>query len=115
MAVTPPTNTTKSAETRDPERPLARSQYKQVWNSSSGTEDEAKIAVAGYADEEELRQSAEQTRDRLIECVGVLQKDVVLEIGAGVGRVGAVLAPICREWIGTDVSENMVAHMRARS
>jgi len=93
---------------------LPRSQYKEVWNSASGTEDEAKIAVAGYAEEETLRQSAEQTRDLLIDCVGLSRNDVVLEIGAGVGRVGAVLAPLCRQWIGADVSENMVAHIGRR-
>lgn len=38
----------------------------------------------------------------------------MLEIGAGVGRVGASLAPLCRRWIGADVSRHMVAHMRRR-
>ena len=31
--------------------PSARSRYKQIWNSVSGTEQIAKVAVAGYADE----------------------------------------------------------------
>lgn len=46
--------------------------------------------------------------------MGISADDVVLEIGAGVGRVGAALAPICKEWIGTDVSDNMIGHMRER-
>ncbi len=46
--------------------------------------------------------------------VGIGPQDVVLEIGAGVGRVGAALAPICKEWIGVDVAENMLAHIRQR-
>jgi ubiquinone/menaquinone biosynthesis C-methylase UbiE len=50
----------------------------------------------------------------LKQCVGVRQDDVILEIGAGVGRVGAVLAPLCREWIGADVSENMVDYIQRR-
>ena len=102
------------AEPREPAKALQRSQYKDIWNSQSGTEDQAKIAVAGYADEGAFRRAAEQTRDLLRGCVGLSQDDVVLEIGAGVGRVGAILAPLCREWIGADVSENMVAHMDRR-
>jgi ubiquinone/menaquinone biosynthesis C-methylase UbiE len=38
----------------------------------------------------------------------------VLEIGAGVGRVGMVLAPICKGWIGVDMSENMLRHIERR-
>jgi ubiquinone/menaquinone biosynthesis C-methylase UbiE len=49
-----------------------------------------------------------------METVGIKPTDVVLEIGCGIGRVGRVLAPICREWIGADVSENMINHLRQR-
>ena len=91
-----------------------RYQYKRVWNSISKTEGEAKNAVAGTLDDSHLAQAAEVTLDMLKTSVGVNADDVILEIGAGVGRVGAALAPLCREWIGTDVSENMVRHMRKR-
>lgn len=91
-----------------------RSQYKQVWNLVSRTEDDAKISVSGYTSEERYRLTGEATRSMLQRYVGVKKDDVILEIGAGVGRVGAVLAPLCREWIGADVSENMVAHMQQR-
>lgn len=50
----------------------------------------------------------------LQKLVGISPDDVVLEIGAGVGRVGAALAPICKEWIGADVSENMLSHIERR-
>jgi SAM-dependent methyltransferase len=46
--------------------------------------------------------------------VGVRPGDKVLEIGAGVGRVGAALAPRCAEWIGADVSPRMLGHIRSR-
>jgi ubiquinone/menaquinone biosynthesis C-methylase UbiE len=91
-----------------------RAQYKQVWNLQAHTEDGAKLGVAGYTDEERLRQTAEETRNMLIDCVGIRSDDRVLEIGAGVGRVGEVLAPLCKEWIGADVSENMLEHLRRR-
>ncbi len=80
----------------------------------SATEDAAKIAVSGYTDEALYASSAEGSLAMLQELVGVRPDDVVLEIGAGVGRIGAVVAPLCKEWIGVDVSENMLAHIRKR-
>lgn len=93
---------------------LTRSQYKEVWNSLSKSEDDAKLAVSANTDENINRQTAEGTVALLRHCVGIRKEDLVLEIGAGFGRVGAALAPLCREWIGTDVSENMVGHIRRR-
>jgi SAM-dependent methyltransferase len=93
---------------------LDRAHYKEVWNAHSGTEDEAKMAVSGYTDENLYRIAADCTRDMLIDCVGVRSEDTILEIGAGVGRVGRVLAPLCKEWIGADVSSNMLGHLRRR-
>ena len=72
------------------------------------------MAVSGQVDEEVYKSTGESTRGMLQTFVGIRPDDVVLEIGAGVGRVGAVLAPICKEWIGVDVSENMLAHARRR-
>jgi SAM-dependent methyltransferase len=76
--------------------------------------DEAKMAVSGYVDEDIYVRTGRGTAEMLQQFVGVSRDDVVLEIGAGVGRVGAALAPLCRHWIGADVSENMVKHMKQR-
>ena len=93
---------------------LKRHQYKSIWNSVSSTEREAKIAVTGTLDKEEHDRSAKQTCKWIQNYVGISQDDVVLDLGAGFGRVGDVMAPLCKKWIGTDVSENMVAMMRQR-
>ncbi|WP_407519495.1 class I SAM-dependent methyltransferase [Methylobacterium oryzisoli] len=93
---------------------FARQDYKQTWNSISGTEDAAKMAVGGHTDETLYKDTGLATKRMLEETVGVRPDDVILEIGAGVGRVGAVLAPVCRKWIGADVSAGMVRHMRHR-
>jgi ubiquinone/menaquinone biosynthesis C-methylase UbiE len=85
-----------------------------VWNNFASTESGALLAVTGYTDEELFAKTGEETKERLIEFVGVSSEDVVLEIGAGVGRVGNALAPLCKEWIGADVSENMLSHLRRR-
>jgi SAM-dependent methyltransferase len=93
---------------------LNRSHYKSIWNSVSGSEQDAKLAVSGFVEEERYRESGEGTVAMLKQFTGITPDDVVLEIGAGVGRVGVVLAPICKEWIGVDVSENMLGHIERR-
>jgi SAM-dependent methyltransferase len=93
---------------------LSRAQYKEVWNRISTSEDAAKIAVANCLDEDIYRSSAEVTIGLLRHMTGINATDTILEIGAGVGRVGAALAPLCKEWIGADVSPNMVRHMKKR-
>lgn len=91
-----------------------RSQYKTVWNALSTSEDDAWRVVSGVLDEDVNRKTANDTLGMLQTLVGIGKDDVVLEIGAGVGRVGAVVAPLCKEWIGTDVSARMIGHMRRR-
>jgi len=93
---------------------LKRADYRAVWDALATTEDDAKTYVAGYTDEAELLRTAEQVRDTLQSTVGIQPDDIVLEIGAGIGRVGQVLAPICKVWIGADVSRNMLRHLRRR-
>ena len=85
-----------------------RGDYKTTWNALSGSKQEAYLYVAGYTDEEKFHADAEDTIDILRETVGVRPDDVFLEIGCGVGRVGRVLAPLVKEWIGCDVSANML-------
>ncbi len=96
-----------------PER-LLRSQYNAVWNRLSATEEQAEAAVLGNNYKARFQLATEESCRLLQETVGIKPDDVVLEIGAGVGRVGAAIAPLCREWIGTDVSNNMIGHMHRR-
>jgi SAM-dependent methyltransferase len=93
---------------------LSRSDYGRVWDKQSVTEADAKIAVSGSTDEAEYQRTAEFTVEVLRACVGIRPLDTVLEIGAGVGRVGAALAPLCGEWIGADASSSMIEHMKRR-
>jgi SAM-dependent methyltransferase len=97
-----------------PQFKFTRSQYKDHWNSVSTDEYDAKIAVSGYVDEQLYATTAAHTMSMLRQYIGINHDDVVLEIGAGIGRVGAVLAPICKQWIGADVSKNMLSHLRRR-
>ncbi|MES2695227.1 MAG: class I SAM-dependent methyltransferase [Verrucomicrobiota bacterium] len=85
-----------------------RGDYKSVWNSLSGSKKEAYLVVSGYTDEDKFHADGEDTADILRETVGVKPDDVFLEIGCGVGRVGRILSPFVKEWIGCDVSANML-------
>jgi len=87
----------------------ARSEYKKVWSALSTTGDQAKLHVIGVTDEDALRATGEETLRFLQESVGIRKEDVVLEIGCGIGRVGKVVAPLCRKWIGCDVASNMLS------
>ena len=87
----------------------ARSEYKKVWSALSTTHDQAKLHVIGVTDEDALRATGEQTLGFLQESVGIRKDDVVLEIGCGIGRVGRMVAPLCRKWIGCDVASNMLS------
>jgi SAM-dependent methyltransferase len=86
-----------------------RSEYKKVWSALSTTHDQAKLHVIGVTEEDALRATGEQTLGFLQESVGIRKDDVVLEIGCGIGRVGRVVAPLCRKWIGCDVASNMLS------
>jgi len=85
-----------------------RGDYKSVWNSLSGSKEAAYLVASGYTDENKFHADAEDTMEILGETVGIRPTDVFLEIGCGVGRVGRVLSPFVKEWIGCDVSNNML-------
>jgi ubiquinone/menaquinone biosynthesis C-methylase UbiE len=85
-----------------------RADYKAVWTSLSTTKEDAYMVVSGYTDEETFYADADDTLEILRATTGIKPDDVFLEIGCGVGRVGRVLAPLVREWIGCDVSPNMI-------
>ena len=86
-----------------------RSEYKKVWSALSTTEDQAKLNVIGVTDEAAFQATGEETLRFLQDTVGIGKEDVVLEIGCGVGRVGKIVAPVCRKWIGCDVASNMLS------
>lgn len=92
-----------------PPPPLRRDQYKDVWTKLSETESSAKLHVGGFEEEEIFEREGIKTKEHLLATVGINPSDVMVEIGCGVGRVGQQLAPLCRQWIGCDVSPHMLA------
>ena len=88
--------------------PGMRSDYKRSWIAASKTRLQACNSVAATDDETELDRSGKATTQFILDHVGIKPTDVVLEIGCGVGRVGKHAAPSCQQWIGADVSPNML-------
>jgi SAM-dependent methyltransferase len=93
---------------------MPRSDYKRTWQHLSGTETDAKMFVASTIDEGSLKRSAQYTREILERFVGLRPNDVVLEIGCGVGRLAPEIAPRVAQWVGTDISSNMLEHAQRR-
>lgn len=91
-----------------------RSNYKGVWTRLSETYKSATISVIGDVDEDYILATAQDTKNWLDQTVGIKPEDTILEIGCGIGRVGQALAPLCKEWIGCDVSPHMLGHARQR-
>ena len=92
------------------QRVLPRSAYRDVWNAAAGSLTDAQFSVSGTTDATVLDRSGLATADDIVREARVTPDDVVLEIGCGIGRVGAKLAPRCRRWIGADVSDDMLGH-----
>jgi ubiquinone/menaquinone biosynthesis C-methylase UbiE len=84
------------------------STYKSVWQSLALSPEGAAAYVSGYSDEEMMYATADDTLQILRDTVGIHDDDTVLEIGCGLGRVGRSLAPFVREWVGCDVSPEML-------
>ncbi len=91
-----------------------RSDYKGTWEALSRTVHDAKLGVAASDQEADFERTGRHTMDLLERFVGIRPSDTILEIGCGVGRVGRFLAPRCAQWIGTDISGNMLRHAAAR-
>jgi SAM-dependent methyltransferase len=87
---------------------FSRTDYGPVWDRASQSLDTARVSVCGSADHAEWQRSGEATAGDVVNEAGVLPHDTVLEIGCGAGRVGRHLAPRCGQWIGADVSANML-------
>ena len=88
--------------------------YTSVWDALADTPERAIAHVIGEVDERTIQAAARDTKHWLSVSVGIKSDDILLEIGCGIGRVGQALAPCCKQWIGGDVSPNMLRHAQQR-
>jgi SAM-dependent methyltransferase len=88
--------------------------YKDFWNGKAKSPEAAMAAVDGSTNEDTLQHTGRWSAEQVRTALDIGPDDRVLELGCGVGRIGRELAPDCREWVGTDISENMIEHARRR-
>jgi ubiquinone/menaquinone biosynthesis C-methylase UbiE len=93
---------------------LSRRQYRDVWDSLMDSQLVPRVADPEATDEEDLGPSTAKCLENLKRLAGVSLPDDVVEIGCGAGRIGAPLAPLCRSWVGADISANMLARASER-
>ena len=93
---------------------LKRTEYEKVWDALSLCHSQASEAATGSTDEASLVMTGAKCVENLTELLSITNKDEILEIGCGVGRVGSILAVRCRSWTGADISSNMLKHATAR-
>jgi SAM-dependent methyltransferase len=91
---------------------LPRWAYGSVWDKSARSLLDARLSVAGYADQAEWDRSGEDTASNIATRLAITTDHRVLEVGCGAGRVGDKLAPRCKHWTGADVSQNMLNFAR---
>jgi ubiquinone/menaquinone biosynthesis C-methylase UbiE len=93
--------------------------YKSFWDNMARDRAGAYLAVAGEpfgkpATEESLSAHGKDTAAIIAQTLSIGQGDRVLEVGVGVGRIAEHVAPLCRSFTGTDISENMIKFARER-
>ncbi len=88
--------------------------YKATWNARSTTLADGMLAVDGSADEAVLALTGAYTAAQLRAALRPAPGEHAFEIGCGVGRLGAQLAPEVASWTGLDIADNMAALARPR-
>jgi len=88
--------------------------YKATWNARSTSLADGMLAVDGSADEDVLARTGAYAAAQLRAALAPGPGQHLFEIGCGVGRLGAQLAPEVASWTGLDIAENMVALSRQR-
>ncbi|MDT8321285.1 MAG: class I SAM-dependent methyltransferase [Xanthomonadales bacterium] len=82
--------------------------YQQFWNSQAGSPESALAAVDGSGDETITRATGQWSAKQVRAALDLRETDTVLELGCGVARIGRELAPQCKQWVGVDISSNML-------
>lgn len=88
--------------------------YQQFWNNQACTPESAMFAVDGSTNEEIVRRTGQYAARQLRAALDVQAGDRVLELGCGLGRIGRELAPHCAQWVGVDISGEMIRYARER-
>lgn len=88
--------------------------YKEFWTSMSATDDEALMATYGKpVSDEERVESCRYIADYIVDSTGIDKTKEALEVGCGIGTFSYLVGPLCKRYVGVDISSNMVRRARA--
>lgn len=88
--------------------------YKEFWESVSGTYKNAILMMDGSPDDQVLNLTGQYMANRIAHALFVHRDDNIFELGCGVGRIGKFIAPLCSKWHGFDISEKIIGYARER-
>lgn len=88
---------------------------KEIWESIGGNLETAFSMMDGSRDEKTLQERGRRVAQKLKKGLSITEKDRVLEIGCGVGRIGAQIAPYCHSWYGVDISNSLIEIAKHRT
>jgi ubiquinone/menaquinone biosynthesis C-methylase UbiE len=94
-------------------------EYKSFWDNMAKDKAGAYLAVAGEpfgepATDESISAHGKDTAEIINNTLNIGQQDRALEVGVGVGRIAEHVAPLCKSFTGTDISENMIRYSSER-
>ncbi len=88
--------------------------YRRPWEIIGRDKSSAYEMMNHSPSEEALIKSGRATAERMQRALKIDMNKRVLEIGCGVGRIGKELAPVCKEWVGVDVSGGFISIAKER-
>jgi SAM-dependent methyltransferase len=82
--------------------------YRSVWDRRSTDDLAALEAVDNSGSEVVAQATGKRAADMVAAAVDLTESDVILEVGCGAARIGRELVGRCGQWIGVDISPNMI-------
>jgi SAM-dependent methyltransferase len=87
---------------------MSDTSYRAVWDRRSGDDLAALEAVDNSGSEVVAQATGKRAADAIAEALALSESDVVLELGCGAARIGREMVARCRQWVGADISPNMI-------
>jgi ubiquinone/menaquinone biosynthesis C-methylase UbiE len=87
---------------------MSDTSYRQVWDRRSSDDLAALEAVDNSGSEQVAQATGRRAAEAVIEALSIRPTDTVLELGCGAARIGRELVTRCGQWIGVDISPNMI-------
>jgi len=89
------------------------SRYAEFWHSVAETREGAMLTTFGAPEPEEgVVEVTRHVGEYLVDALNLTSESKVLEVGCGMGRIAALIAPVVGEYHGADISPNMLEHSR---